>query len=249
MCPHRGEGWRGIKPFQQSLSLSFSLLSRGLVMLNKCPWRLWNFCHPGRILAKYLENTHGYSLPKNIWLKGLLVDAITAKQEHTPNLSYYWALWQTGKFREENLISKETHNLLIFQNRGPHKTPSWYLQSVLCIRSMTKSQFLKNQYSDTSENSPSLLNSDVLLCYLEHYQFQNNCDWYDSRLSEMISEGIGSEVNVWEEMIEQGLRPPSVVGVYLWLGEGDLGPPPQVPLLTLFNTNTKFHHLIPWIFS
>ena len=41
-------------------------------------------------------------------------------------------------------------------------------------------------------------------------------------------------------MIEQGLRPPSVVGVYLGLGEGDS---------TLFNTNTTFHHLIPWIFS
>ena len=46
-------------------------------------------------------------------------------------------------------------------------------------------------------------------------------------------------------MIEQGLRPPSVVGVYLWLGEGDLGRGD----LTLFNTNTTFHHLIPWIFS
>ena len=105
---------------------------------------------------------------------------------------------------------------------------------------MTKSKFLKNQYSDTSEDSPSLLNSDVSRCYLEYYQFQNNCEWYDSGLSEMISEGTGSEVNVWEEMIEQGLRPPSVVGVYLGLGEGDS---------TLFNTNTTFHHLIPWIFS
>ena len=36
MCSHRREGWRGIKPFQQSLYLSFSLLSRRLVMLNKC---------------------------------------------------------------------------------------------------------------------------------------------------------------------------------------------------------------------
>ena len=61
---------------------------------------------------------------------------------------------------------------------------------------MTKSQFLKNQYSDTSEDSPSLLNSDVLLCYLEHSRFQNNCEWYDSGLSEMIPEGTGSEVNV-----------------------------------------------------
>ena len=61
---------------------------------------------------------------------------------------------------------------------------------------MKNSQFLKNQYYDTSEDSSSLLNSDVLLCYLEHSRFQNNCEWYDSGLSEMISEGTGSEVNV-----------------------------------------------------